>query len=115
MRFMVADIVLPRTSSGWMKAQSCSEKKELTMSRLKLRTISLGICLAVMGGLVAYPLGVRSALAGDHNPRIHHALEALHAAEEELNEAPHDFHGHKADAIDAIHHAIRELDRIKDW
>ena len=86
------------------------------MSKLNVRWLSLALGLAVLTGFAAYPLGIRTAAAdGDHNPRIHHALEALRAAEEELNEAPHDFHGHKQDAIDAIHHAVRELDRIKDW
>jgi hypothetical protein len=70
----------------------------------------LGLTLAA--SLVAY----RSAVAqDDHNPRIHHAIEALRDAERELNDSPSDFHGHKQDAIDAIHHAVDELDRIKDW
>ncbi|HUB24893.1 MAG TPA: hypothetical protein VL992_05640 [Tepidisphaeraceae bacterium] len=86
------------------------------MSRQNIRWLGVAVASALLTGLVAFPLGMRSAQADDmHNPRIHHAIEALHAAEDELNEAPHDFHGHKQDAIDAIHHAIRELDRIKDW
>lgn len=86
------------------------------MNLLKVRWISLTLGLAVMGGLLA-PLGLRSASADDYgpNPRIHHAIEALREARDELRDAPHDFHGHKREAMDAVQHAIDELEIIKDW
>jgi len=71
------------------------------------------VAAILLSGVIGF--GVSQSLAAGHNPRIHHALEALHAAEDELRDAPHDFHGHKADALAAVHHAIDELDRIKDW
>jgi hypothetical protein len=90
--------------------------KESDMSSQNVRWLAVAVASALLTGIVAFPLGMRSAQADDmRNPRIHHALEALRDAEEELREAPHDYHGHKQDAIDAIHGAIRELDRIKDW
>jgi hypothetical protein len=81
------------------------------------RRISWTLALLILSGFAAYPLATRTARADEHehNPRIHHALEALRDARKELNEAPHDFHGHKQEAIDAIDHAIEHLDRIKDW
>ena len=43
------------------------------------------------------------------HPRIARAIEALRDAREYLEHAPHDFGGHKADAIRATDNAIREL------
>jgi hypothetical protein len=79
--------------------------------------VSWALGLALLSGLVAYPLASRSAMAEEHehNPRIHHALDSLREARHELEEAPHDFRGHKHEAIEAIDHAIENLDRIKDW
>ena len=81
------------------------------------KRVSWTFGLALLSGLVAYPLANRTARAGehDHNPRIHHALEALRDARHELDEAPHDFRGHKKEAMEAIDRAIEHLDRIKDW
>jgi hypothetical protein len=82
------------------------------MQRLKSNWLSLILGLALTVGFVAY----RTARADDdHNPMIHHAIAALRDAERELNASPNDFRGHKQDAMDAVHHAIDELDRIKDW
>jgi hypothetical protein len=81
------------------------------------RRFSWAIALAMLSGFAAYPLATRTAQAEDHerNPRIHRALDALHDARDELRDAPHDYHGHKQEALDAIDHAIDRLDRIKDW
>jgi hypothetical protein len=43
------------------------------------------------------------------HPRIFKAIEALRDARAYLNEAPHDFGGHKRDAIRATDEAIRQL------
>ena len=51
----------------------------------------------------------------DHNPRIHHALDALREARRELAEARHDYHGKKRDAMEAVDRAIERLDEIKDY
>lgn len=81
------------------------------------RSILLALGCTVLGACLAYNVGLSTAYArdDDHNPRIHHAIHALHDAEDELKAAPHDFHGHKQDAIDAVHHAIEQLDIIKEW
>ena len=87
------------------------------MSLRNGRWISWVFGLALLSGLVAYPLTSRMAKAEDHdrNPRIHKALDALRDARKELDEAPHDFHGKKKDAMDAVDKAIQHLDEIKDW
>ena len=81
------------------------------------RPISWAMGLALLSGLAAYPLATRTAKAEEHehNPRIHRALDALREARRELDEAPHDFRGHKKEAMDSIDRAIEHLDRIKDW
>ena len=43
------------------------------------------------------------------HPRIARAIEALRDARAYMEMAPHDFGGHKADAIRATDNAIREL------
>jgi hypothetical protein len=73
---------------------------------------------AMLAALAAYPLSNRTALADDHdhrNPRIYHALDALHDAKDELENSDRDYHGKKRDALDAIDRAIHKLDEIKDW
>jgi len=86
------------------------------MSRIYPQHWSWLLGLAAITSLAAYPLAVRPALADEHhNPRIHHALEALHDAEREINDSDNDFHGEKRAALDAIDRAIERLDRIKDW
>lgn len=43
------------------------------------------------------------------HPRLARAVEALRDARAYLQEAPHDFGGHKADAIRATDEAIKQL------
>jgi len=49
-----------------------------------------------------------SPAAGKH-PQIEAALEALHNAKTHLQEASHDFGGHRGEAIRAIDEAERQL------
>jgi hypothetical protein len=69
----------------------------------------------VLSGVLSTPASAAHDHGGPLNPRIHHALDALHDARAELDAARNDFHGHKHDAEAAVDHAIDELDRIKDW
>ncbi len=64
----------------------------------------------VLGAMLT--LGGSTMLAQNEramHPRIAHAIEALRDARAYLESAPHDFGGHKADAIRATDNAIREL------
>jgi hypothetical protein len=98
------------------------------MSKLPHRPLTWALGAAALLGLSAYPLTTHSASAGvdvtvnqhaplrlDHNPRIHKALDALRDARQELADAPHDFHGKKQEAMDAVDKAISKLDEIKDF
>lgn len=66
--------------------------------------ILLGIGLST-GGAVLLAQNERAL-----HPRIARAIEALREARSELASAPHDFGGHKAEAIRATDEAIRQLD-----
>jgi len=46
----------------------------------------------------------------EFHPRIVRAIEALRDAKAYLEEAPHDFGGHKREAIHACDEAIRQLE-----
>src|ERR1700723_3644080 len=57
------------------------------MNARNYRWISWTLGLAMVGGLVAYPLTSRTALADEQkNVRIHKALEALRDARKDLDE-----------------------------
>jgi hypothetical protein len=64
----------------------------------------LGIGLSA-GGAMLFGQGER-----DFHPRLHRAIEALRDARAYMAEAPHDFGGHKAEAIRATDEAIRQLE-----
>jgi len=64
--------------------------------------------------LIAMPLvvSVRDARAGEErreHPRISHAITALQAAIAELQAAPHDFGGHRVEAVQACQGALNQL------
>ncbi|HEY2376328.1 MAG TPA: hypothetical protein VGH98_10180 [Gemmatimonadaceae bacterium] len=45
----------------------------------------------------------------EEHPRIRSAIKELQAAKVELQKAPHDFGGHRADAVVAVDKAIEQL------
>jgi hypothetical protein len=58
--------------------------------------------------VVAEPQTVKPAHHKQH-PEIHKAISKLKGAKEDLEKAAHDYGGHKVKAIEAINHAIEEL------
>ncbi len=65
-------------------------------------------------GLIAATIGPASAQGpigreAEEHPNISRAINALQGAIVDLQAAPHDFGGHKAQAIDACERAIRQL------
>jgi hypothetical protein len=71
---------------------------------------SMLLTLSLMG-LILVPV----AQAKERYPNIDKAIMALKAAERDLNRAPHDFGGHKADAMAACETAIRQLQLAKQF
>jgi hypothetical protein len=63
----------------------------------------LGILLTI-GGVQLMAQNER-----EWHPRIARAIEALRDAREYMERAPHDFGGHKADALRATDQALRQL------
>ena len=66
-----------------------------------------GIILGAVLGIGAWTLSAQPERL--MHPRIARAIEQLRDARAYMQEAPHDFGGHKADAIRATDEAIRQL------
>jgi hypothetical protein len=54
------------------------------------------------------PIVIKAA-KNERHPRIHAAIREVEAAKAELQKAPHDFGGHRADAVQAVDRAIEQL------
>jgi hypothetical protein len=65
--------------------------------------------VAAVALLLLLPLTLAFAAGGEHHPRIHKAIGCLEAAIAELKAAPHDFGGHRADAVAASERAVEQL------
>jgi hypothetical protein len=61
-------------------------------------------------GVMALMLALSSPTpAYERHPEIRAALESLENAKRHLQEAAHDFHGHRVEAIRAVDEAIHQL------
>jgi len=60
-----------------------------------------------MAGYATPPGG--SATAGERHPMIRRAINALDAARTDLQQAAHDFKGHRAEALEAVNKAQSQL------
>ncbi len=69
----------------------------------------------LMLGFLAFLAAASPASAGEKYPNLDKAIRALKAAEGDLNKAPHDFGGHKADALAACEEAIKQLGLAKQF
>jgi acyl-CoA reductase-like NAD-dependent aldehyde dehydrogenase len=59
--------------------------------------------------LLSLPQSARTAPPPERHPHIHAAVEALREAREELKSAAHDFCGHRAEALEQVDRAIKQL------
>lgn len=53
--------------------------------------------------------GQRQRGRGERHPEIRAAIRALENARRHLQEAAHDFGGHRAEALEAVNHALEQL------
>lgn len=94
--------------------------------RLTRRQAGLALGCAALGGLVAIPLSAQKALAdraeeererwyNEHHPKIHHAVVALRDAKVALEEAKHDYGGHRKEALEAVDHALKQLHLAEEY
>jgi hypothetical protein len=81
--------------------------------RLWTRTGLVALALTAMMGVSAGPVVLAQAAPArrqtEAHPAIQRAMRQLEAVRSELQKASDDFHGHKETAIDAVTHAINEL------
>jgi len=87
------------------------------MTKSYTRRAGLGLGLALLVGLAAYPLAIRPAQAAEdrHHPPIHAAIESLEAAKVEVQEAKHEWGGEKKEAVEAIDRAIEHLRKLDEF
>jgi hypothetical protein len=86
------------------------------MQKIQRQWLPWTVATIAAAGL-ALSISGRPAAADEHerNPRIHHAIEALYDAHDEIDHSHYLYHGRKRDALDAIDHAIDRLEAIKDY
>jgi len=83
-----------------------------------LKKLSLAVLLL---GFVSFVPGIRRAaapqvvMAAEPHPHIRAALRELREARHELETAAHDFGGHRKEALEAVDHAIQQLDRALQY
>jgi hypothetical protein len=70
--------------------------------------ITLGLVAALAGGL--YAQGGRKG-GGEKHPVLQNSIRQLEGIKDRLQKAPTDFGGHREKAVDAIGHAIDELNQ----
>ncbi len=74
--------------------------------------------MMIISGLVVAVtlwLTVPSAMAAERHPRIKAAISALEAARKEMQEANHDFGGHRVAALASCDEAIKQLQLAMDY
>ena len=71
---------------------------------MKTRIMSLAAMFALL-----FALSPASPAQGERHPQIQAAIQALENAKHHLQEASHDFGGHRADALRATDEAIHQL------
>jgi hypothetical protein len=84
------------------------DKKEGPMKRFLLTGI-LGLCVVTCLGVGQVLADETMATEKGHHPRIARAIHELQEAINYMEAAPHDFGGHKADAIQESRKAIEQL------
>ncbi len=86
----------------------------MTISRSRRQVIVRSLSLASIGLLTGFA-GRAEARRPERHPHIHAAIRELREAKRDLEKADHDFGGHRVDAIKAIDHAIRQLEKALEF
>lgn len=77
---------------------------------MKTRMMSMAVMLALL-----LALSPASPAQGERHPQIRSAIRALENAKRHLQEAAHDFGGHRVDALKATDEAIHQLQVCLDY
>jgi hypothetical protein len=81
----------------------------LLILAIALATLAFTAAAAPKAAVLATPAAVAAPTPAPH-PHIHAALEAMHNAHHELEDASHDFAGHRVEAIKHLDAAIHEAE-----
>ena len=76
---------------------------------MKRTNLILGLTAVILGLALAFAAVTPAATPADH-PQIRDAITALRTAKSHLQQAKHDFGGHRADAERATDEAIKQLE-----
>jgi len=84
------------------------------LKKLVALTLALGLMTpAILAAPTAKP--APAPVAAEPHPHIRAAIRELQEAKRELETAAHDFGGHKAEAIEAVDNAIRQLQQALQY
>ena len=86
----------------------------MAASRSRRRVLVDGLSLASLG-LVAGVSAPALAAPKERHPRIRAAIRELREAKKELEEADHDFGGHRVEAIKAVDVAMKQLEKALEY
>jgi F0F1-type ATP synthase membrane subunit b/b' len=75
----------------------------------KIMTKRLAAFLSCLTLACAFAAGASGASAAERHPEIRKAINALERARTDLQNAAHDFCGHRAEALEATDNALRQL------
>jgi hypothetical protein len=83
--------------------------------RQSLRTgvLALGLATALAGS--AWGVQAQGNKGGEKHPVLRNSMRQLEAIKDRLQKAPTDFGGHREKAVDAIGHAINELQQAIEF
>jgi len=77
---------------------------------LALSTAAAGPKAPAQPAATPAPVPTAAAATPEPHPHIQAALEAMHHAKHELEDAAHDYHGHRVKSIEHLDQAIREAE-----
>src|SRR5262249_42846697 len=86
-------------------------KKEMRMKRVQNSLFAVLILAAMLLSVVSFAQGMPRGLkaGGERHPAIHQAIQALEAAKGDLQNAAHDYCGHRVAALESANRAINQL------
>jgi hypothetical protein len=75
------------------------------------KIFSTTLMLFVLIGGLMVPTSLAQKNGGEKHPKIRQAINALQNAKGDLQNAAHDFCGHRVEALEATNHAINQLEK----
>jgi Skp family chaperone for outer membrane proteins len=85
----------------------------LLILAIALATLAFTAAAAPKAATMAAPAALAAPMPVPH-PHIQAALEAMHNAHHELEDASHEFHGHREEAIKHLDAAMHEAEICRD-